>query len=107
MYIRVEGQTIRYRISREEAEILIDGQELTQTTQFSDDYSLTYNIKITEEASCFSAESHNKLFLLVNRQKLISEIEGRPSKQGIEIPTADKSNHLLVNLEINLKNKSL
>ncbi len=107
MYIRMEGQTIRYRVSKQEADSLINGEKLSETTNFSADYSLTYSVKMTDELSGFVVESgqlsENKLSIMINRQQLLDEIEGRPSKQGILITTCKQKNPLNIYLEINLK----
>jgi len=111
MYIRIEKQIIRYRISRQEANRLIEGEELLETTHLSDDYSLTYGVKTTGGLTGFSFNSKdgagNTLSVTVNKQQLLSEIEGRPSKQGIAIATKGGKQALSVYLAVNLKIKLL
>ena len=86
MYIRIQNQTIRYRISLEEAKKLIEGCSVADYLALSNIDQLSYLISVTNDQSSFTfSQDTNLMALQINREKLLEEIKERPSKQGILI----------------------
>lgn len=105
MYIRIQNQTIRFRVSMEEANKLSEGFPLEDSLFLSDEYQLFYSITPVERDSFFSFDQENShMALKINKDQLLEEIKDRPSKQGIKIQKLftdeSKSN---VFLEIDIK----
>jgi len=105
MYIRLEEQTIKIRISREEAQKLIDGQHLASKTELSDDFSISYRVETTIEDSSFTSKCCKFMVLSINKHQLASEIEDRPSKDGIYVSYREGDVKLDTYLVVNLKKK--
>lgn len=106
MYIRLQDNSIRFRVSRDEASQLVEGEMFESSLTLSPSYSLIYGINTTLDASYFEFDSNtNGLLLSINQDELRKEIEGRPSKQGLIFsqPIAEKI--ISVSLEIDLKRK--
>jgi len=106
MYIRIQDDSIRYRVSRDEANQLVAGKVLQSSLTLSPSHSLSYEISTTHDASSFEFNVHsNGLLLSINRDELQKEIEGRPSKQGLVFTQSFTEKEILISLEIDLKNK--
>lgn len=106
MYIRIQQQCIRYRISQSEANELIEGKVLREQVQLSTKDSLAFSISASNEPSVFNYLSQkNSLTLTINKKALINEIKSRPSKKGIAITSTEKSGDLQVTLEIDMKKR--
>lgn len=106
MYIRIQDNSIRYRVSRDEANQLLAGQMFQSSLTLSPSHSLLYGIKSTLDASRFDFDINtNGLLLTINRDKLQKEIEGRPSKQGLVFTQLFAEKKISVSLEIDLKRK--
>ncbi len=104
MYIRLEVQTIRLRISQQEANNLLNNQMLTSSSRLSQNFVLHYSVKLTNTDSYSSfSDDNSEILLFVNREQLAKELQHRPSKQGIEISHDDKSTELKCFLEIDIK----
>jgi len=106
MYIRIQENTIRYRVSKLEAKQLINEEILEQSLVISPSHTLNYAINLTQHDNQFNyEETSNKLLLAINRDILIKELEQRPSKRGIVFNQYFKDKIIGVSLEIDLKNK--
>ncbi|WP_196137976.1 hypothetical protein [Aliikangiella sp. G2MR2-5] len=86
MYIRIQDNQIRFRVSQDEAKSLIDGYLCSDSIKLNDKFLLTYQIKSTSNESYlqYNEDSH-QIILSVNKTEIIEEISARPSKQGIKI----------------------
>ena len=105
MYIRIQEQTIRFRVSRDEAEALIDGKWFIDSLSLSPTFSLSYSVESCDQTSHFEYSAEKQAMILkVNRQQLSQEIANRPSKKGLTIlHQIDEANTIQVSLEVNLK----
>ena len=103
MYIRLEEQVIKFRVSREEAQMLLNGEKLESKTAFSGDFSLTYRVETTIQESSFTSNCCKSLVLAINKQQLMDELEDRPSKEGICISYQEEGVELKAYLVVNLK----
>jgi hypothetical protein len=104
MYIRLNKNSIRYRVSIEEANRLLAGEELTESVQLSTLHSLSYAITTVDRVSEFVYDQDNNRFcLFIEADELNREIEDRPSKQGIELSKKILNNLLIIALEVDLK----
>ena len=105
MYLRIKQQTIRYRISKIEAEKLINDELLYDSLDLTENLRLSYSVASTKNHSNFSFDPDaNLLNLKINKKELLKELEDRPSKKGIEVSeTLSKSKILSVFLEIDIK----
>ncbi|WP_444994064.1 DUF7009 family protein [Aliikangiella sp. IMCC44359] len=107
MYIRIQNQSIRYRISRDEAAMLLNGQRLEDKLNLSSLLALTYSIDNTSSQSSFNfIDDSKELHLKINIDVLKAELEDRPSKQGIMLASKNSSTTPDVYLEIDLKKNS-
>ena len=106
MYIRIQDNSIRFRVSRDEASQLCEEKTLQSSLTLSLTHSLVYGIKTTSDTSRFDFDSNaNGLLLSINRDELLKEIEGRPSKQGLIFSQSFADKIISVSLEIDLKRK--
>jgi len=105
MYIRIQDKTVRYRISKQESEQLLNGETLFDSLGLSEHCNLSYSIVAVNKHSNFSfSQASNLMSLQINRDDLILELKGKPSKKGIEIKeNISKDKTLSVFLEVNLK----
>lgn len=103
MYIRIQDNSIRFRVSEQEANTLINGEELNDSFRVANQQQLEYSISSAENDS-FDFLPSNHLKLKVSLAKLKFELSTRPSKKGIQL---DKSLTQNVNvfLEIDIKRK--
>lgn len=86
MYIRIQKQTIRYRISQEEAKQLLEGQLLSDFLPLLTDLNLVYSVATTIDESSFNYDlERNQMALKINKNQLLNETKNKPSKYGIEV----------------------
>lgn len=105
MYIRMQHQSLRYRVSREEASQLLAGERLTNNIQLSPSMRFTFSVLAHQQSSTFTYQvEKNECALLINTEQLINEIKDRPTKQGISIDNAEQCD-LAVSLEIDIKKR--
>lgn len=103
MYIRIQNNAIRYRISKDEAKKLIEGEKLIDRLFLTESMNLIYTISTTEDISSFVFISPENIFSLkINKHLLINELAERPSKSGVIIEKNNKINRE-VTLEIDIK----
>lgn len=104
MYIRVDQNEIKFRVSRKEAESIINGQAVSQTCPFSPDFVLTYGVAASIHTSelCFD-DINGRLLLKINLPELKSQLATRPTKTGIIFQQDLKLKTLQVSLEIDIK----
>lgn len=107
MYIRIQDHSIRYRISKAEAEQLISGDKLIKQINFSPNFCLSYSLTTTAQKSTFNyLDDKSTLHLNINEKELISEIEGRPTKSGIAVKHSTlTSGETTAYLEVDLKRR--
>ena len=106
MYIRIQDNSIRYRVSKDEASQLAEGKLLESSLTLSSSDSLVYGINTSLDGSHFEFDSNtNGLLLSINRNELRKEIEGRPSKRGLVFTQSFTEKNISVSLEIDLKRK--
>ncbi len=104
MYIRLKKGSVRYRVSIDEANQLLAGKELSESIQLSTLHSLSYCITSVDRASEFVYDQdENRFCLFIETDILSREIEGRPSKKGIEFGQKYPDDELIVALEVDLK----
>lgn len=102
MYIRIQDNKIRFRVSSQEAQQLISGENIRETIKLSQSFQLCYEVSSHDAESDVTFDDNNKLTLLINSKQLASEIKDRPSKTGIEI-TSPPPLSLKASLEVDLK----
>lgn len=106
MYIRIQDNSIRFRVSQNEARQLTEGEAIESSLALSTSQTLTYGINTTLEANWFEFDNNtNGLWLFVNSNELQKEIEGRPSKRGLIFTQSFSEQNITVSLEIDLKRK--
>jgi hypothetical protein len=103
MYIRIQNNSIRYRVSEQEAYSLLDGEELKDSLTVTSQQQLHYSIK-TNKKDSFIFDKTNHLKLEISIDKLKSEISSRPSKKGVLIDSLPAEG-IDVYLEIDIKRK--
>ncbi|TQV87523.1 DUF7009 family protein [Aliikangiella coralliicola] len=105
MYIRIQNQTIKYRVSRAEAQQLLSHQKLQDEVALSPHQKMGYAVETCDNESYFDYVSDTNLMALhINRADLKDELEDRPSKQGILIRESNSETlSPAVYLEIDLK----
>ncbi len=104
MYIRIQDQAIRFRVSKDEAEKIIAGEVLSSSIALSINVKLIYLIQIIDGENQFKYEErNNEIHISVNREKLVNELFNGPSKKGIVFNHAIAKQTISVSLEINVK----
>jgi len=103
MYIRIQDNSIRFRVSEKEASSLINGGKLIDSFIVPNQQRLDYSIMAAENDS-FDFDSSNHLKLKINLNKLKSECSTRPSKKGIILDTS-LTQGIEVFLEVDIKRK--
>ncbi|PCI70674.1 MAG: hypothetical protein COB38_07045 [Gammaproteobacteria bacterium] len=103
MYIRIQNNSIRFRVSEQEARSLIDCVELKDSFRVPNQQQLDYSISTAENDS-FDFKTSNHLKLQVSLDKLKSELSTRPSKKGIQLDQSFTQG-VEVFLEIDIKRK--
>jgi len=102
MYIRIQDEQLKFRISHDEAHSLLAGLTLERQLNINDSFAIGYALEVCDGKNQFSFNPEsNCLFGRVNRQQLQDEIAVRPSKTGM-ILQADSPQ---VTLEVDLKTK--
>ena len=85
MNLRINGQELRFRISKGELESLCKGEELEQISYLPNNHNLT--TKITTEAASyglFLIIKNNRFVLHVNHKTAKDFLESLPSREGLE-----------------------
>lgn len=104
MYLRIQDNSIRFRISRDEASRLIDGEHLQDSLNLSPTLTIHYQIEPAQSASQFVFDQVKMaLILMINSQALIEETRDRPSKQGIRIEPVGSLQENEIYLEVDVK----
>lgn len=109
MYIRIQDNSIRFRVSRTEAHQLLEGEYLKESLVLSPNLTLHYSVTPTTDESFYRLdEIHNTIYVSINSELLRHEIENRPSKKGLTVfSSTAKLGPSLVTLEVDLKRKSM
>ncbi len=106
MYIRIQDNSIRFRVSKAEASQLTEGKTIQSSIALSPTHSLVYGVNTNLSPHFFNFDSKtNRLLLSINREQLQKELEGRPSKQGLLFSQSMTDKSISVSLEIDLKRK--
>ena len=106
MYLKIQENAIRYRISQKEAKSVLAGQCLSHGISLTASAHLRYQLSISHKASNFQYDAtHNAMILTINHQALSQEVENRPSKKGIIINQTVGPETLTISLEIDLRSK--
>lgn len=104
MYLRIEQDEIRFRVSQKEADALVNGQVISQECIWSKEFRLSFSIVSVEQTSSLDFDKNSaKLKLKINQESLRSELATRPSKTGIIFHQTIDERELQVSLEIDLK----
>jgi len=104
MYLRLQDNSIRFRISKIEAQQLVDGTQLRQSTRLSIEQIIRYSIVCVRDDSSLSyQQSSMHLSLKINKQDLIEELAERPTKLGIRFEQSLDRYNQIISLEINIK----
>ncbi len=85
MNLRINGQELRFRVTKEELESLCNGEELEQISYLPNDHTL--KSKITTEAASygmFLIIKNNRFMLHVNPIIAKDFLESLPSREGLE-----------------------
>ena len=106
MYIRIQDNTIRFRISMTEANDLLANKSLEQKTLLSAGKPFICRIVSTDSNSQFEFNDASlQMDLKINRQSIEKEITGRPSKLGIVFKKTIEHEPLIISLEIDIKRR--
>ena len=106
MYTRIQDKHIKYRISKQEAIQLADGEVFHDSISLSVVDSLNYAIELTEQQNKFEYDKHsNTLSLFINQNSLTQELTNRPTKKGIVFRQQFGEKEITVSLEIDVKKK--
>ncbi len=104
MYLKLQDQCLKFRISQLEAKSLLAGKNISEKFAFSPELNIHYSISVSNAASKIVYPDKTSLELQVSRNQLLQELDGRPSKMGIPINTIDDY-QIKAYLEIDLKNR--
>lgn len=105
MYIRIHDDNLRFRISMEEANNLLDGEKITHSIRLNPTFELFYQVSCGHQNSIFEFKDNNRLALYINSDELAKEVEHRPSKSGIQVTSQLDNSLPQVNLEVDIKRK--
>jgi hypothetical protein len=106
VYIRIQDNSIRYKISKKEADELIIGKSFLDSIKLSPHFTLSYQLKLTvlQKDSHFEyCKLTNILCLSINKERLNFELEHKPTKQGILFNQIIDGQSINISLEVNLK----
>ena len=86
MNLRIEGQQLRFRISKEELEILCSGSSITQTTCFTKMRILEISITPQDMEPALSLMFDGENMMLALQKKAAENLyRSLPSREGIHI----------------------
>jgi hypothetical protein len=104
MYVRIEQDSIKFRISREQAERLLKDQSLDSSCRVSPSTQLLFKIIPNRQQTSFSYYINDCYFQLnIAKHELQAELAARPSKQGIQFEQEIAGETLLIALQIDIK----
>jgi len=104
MYLRLQQQCLRFRISKDEAQQLLSGKTIKEQCLLTPQLDLTYCLILVETASEIQYPEANKISININRGDFTRELDGRPSKTGL--PMVAKDNHTIkAFIEIDIKTR--
>ncbi|MDQ7050571.1 MAG: hypothetical protein Q9M92_13990 [Enterobacterales bacterium] len=104
MYLKLQDQCLKFRISQQEAKSLLAGKNIREQFCFTPELNLHYCLSVTDAASKIVFPDESSLKLHVHRDQLLKELDGRPSKNGISIISIEDKK-IEAYLEIDLKNR--
>lgn len=99
MNLRIDGQELRFRISKQELENLCAGTRLKQTTSLPNRNVLEISIKTDTNSSMFLSYKDNQMILSVGNKLAVSLYDSLPNREGIETMQDD----LRLILEVDIK----
>ena len=105
MNLRIEGQQLRFRISKEELEILCSGSSVTQPTYFSGMRVLNVDITPQDiEPALQLTFDDDSMMLAVQMQATEDLYHALPSREGIEVKqTINEVQTLELILEVDIR----
>ncbi len=106
MYLRIENNELRFRVSKDEAMALEQGELLTQSCIFATEFCLNFSVQAqpsTNNLVYHATES--ALQLIINTERLKQELSTRPSKKGIEFNQTIQDKNITISLEIDIKQR--
>jgi predicted DNA binding CopG/RHH family protein len=104
MYIRIQDNGVRYRISRDEASELLEGKPLIDHLCLSQDKQLSYQVLLTNKKNSFEFnQQENSFNLKIAKADIEKEISARPSKKGIRFCQTSNNITQDYSLEIDIK----
>ena len=105
MNLRMEGQELRFRISKEELEAICEGKTLAQSTSMPDGRMLKIGIAAGQRSTPLSfAYTNDRMTLQVSTDSAISLRDALPSREGLEaIQPIDGSQTLRLLLEVDIR----
>jgi len=104
VYLKLQQQSVKFRISQPEARSLLTGKNVSDQFWFTPGLNLHYCISVVDAASKIVYPDESSLKIQVSRKELLMELDGRPSKKGIQIVSNDDK-EIKAYLEIDLKNR--
>ena len=85
MNLRINGQELRFRVTKEELESLCSGKTLEQSTLLPNNQVLTSTIASNSSNDGMSlSNDSNALALLINKSLATKFFESLPSREGLE-----------------------
>ena len=105
MNLRIEGQQLRFRISKDELEILCSGSSITQPTLFPEMRALEIEIRPQNiEPALQLIFDGDCMMLAVQKQAVEDLYHALPSREGIEVKqTIDAGQTLKLILEVDIR----
>ena len=86
MNLRIEGQQLRFRISKDELDEIYNGNEIAQLSHFLDGQVL--NIRIIPQdidVTLYFAFTEGVMSLIVNKQEVKNLYDSLPSREGVSV----------------------
>ncbi|TQV77536.1 hypothetical protein FLL45_06220 [Aliikangiella marina] len=105
MKLRIERDSIKFKVSKEQANQLLADEVLLDAVPLTSLLKLTYSVEVTEHLSKFEySEIDHCLSLRINRDILQKELTEGPTKKGILIEhDINDSKYISVGLQVDLK----
>lgn len=106
MNLRIEGQHWRFRISRDELEMLCHGRQLSQHSELPDERSMSITIQTDhlDEKNLLLECNESGFTLLINPVAASTLFNALPSRDGLEsVQKISESHTLRLSLEVDIR----
>ncbi|MCB2081288.1 MAG: hypothetical protein KDD76_01550 [Rickettsiales bacterium] len=105
MNLRIEGQQLRFRISKDELEMLCSGSDITQSTYFPKMRVLEITITPQDiEPILQLVVDGDKIVLTVQKQAVLNLYQALPSREGIQAnQTLNAKKVLELSMEVDIR----